>query len=621
VTPVEINQLIALFNAGRYMELEDRATSLVKQYPDSGFSWKVLSVSLQMQGKDSLYALQKTTELLPDDAEAHANLGNAFRDLGRLDEAVARYRQALVLKPDFAETQNNLGNALRDLGQLDDAIASFRLALGIKPDYAEAHYNLGNILLDLGQLDDALASYRRAVALKPDFAEAHNNLGIALQDLGQLDDALASFCRVLEINPDYADAHYNLGNIFNDKCRYDEAETHYRRALTLRPKHAETHNNLGNALRDQGRLDEACLSFETAISIKPDFIESHYSLSALKTYSDCDPHLDMLEQQLPHLAALPPETRIRYWFTLGKVREDLGRYDESFIAYHEGNRLQHAQLATDEAAEDAMLERMMSVFSAEFFAERPQPPHSGKSPIFIVGMPRSGTSLLEQILSTYPGVHGAGELSDMSKVVTAAMPEAAFKHFPDAVAGLFTEDFRRMGEQYTEQIWRHAPTALHITDKMPSNFFYLGMIHLMLPNAKIIHAMRDPMDSCFSCYSRLFLNNNLSYAYDLDALGRYYVRYIKLMRHWHSVLPSNTILDLRYEELVADTEGQARRLLEYLELPWDSRCLDYHQNKRLVKTASVAQVRKPIYHTSLARWKRYEHHLDPLFDLVKDYRG
>jgi hypothetical protein len=235
-------------------------------------------------------------------------------------------------------------------------------------------------------------------------------------------------------------------------------------------------------------------------------------------------------------------------------------------------------------------------------------------------MPRSGTSLLEQILATCPGVYGAGELSELSEVVASAMPGADFRYFPEAVGAMKAQELQRMGEQYLERIWRHAPDAVRITDKMPANYFYVGMIHLMLPGAKIIHAMRDPMDSCFSCYSRLFNESNLSFAYDLGTLGRYYARYITLMRHWQAVLPANTILDMRYEDMVADTETQARRLLAYLGLPWDDRCLAFHQNKRRVITASAAQVRKPIYQTSLARWKRYSEHLAPLLELVKDYR-
>ncbi|HSY29397.1 MAG TPA: sulfotransferase, partial [Burkholderiaceae bacterium] len=247
--------------------------------------------------------------------------------------------------------------------------------------------------------------------------------------------------------------------------------------------------------------------------------------------------------------------------------------------------------------------------------------HPGKAPIFIVGMPRSGTTLLEQILSTHPGVFGAGELKDMNDVVIGAMPGADYMQYPNAVAAFSSEEFRRLGEQYAERVWRNAPEATRITDKMPSNFFYLGMIHLMLPEAKIIHAMRDPMDSCFSCYSRLFNKENVRFAYDLGTLGRYYARYIKLMRHWHEVLPPGTILDLRYEDMVADTEGQARRALAHLDLSWDDSCLDFHQNKRRVKTASLAQVRKPIYKTSVARWKLYEKHLGPLLDIVNEYRN
>jgi hypothetical protein len=329
----------------------------------------------------------------------------------------------------------------------------------------------------------------------------------------------------------------------------------------------------------------------------------------------------MLEKQRPMAEALPLETRIRYWFTLGKAYEDIERYDESFLAYEQGNRLKHALLAGSEAEDDAMLEHIMTVFSRDFFAARPKANQSGKAPIFIVGMPRSGTTLLEQILSTLPGVFGAGELKDMKEVVASAMPGADHTQYPHVVRTFSSEQFPRLGEQYTERVWRHAPEATHIIDKMPSNFFYLGMIHLMLPEAKIIHAMRDPMDSCFSCYSRLFNRENMRFAYDLGTLGRYYARYIRLMRHWHEVLPPGTILDLRYEDMVADMEGQARRALDYLGLPWDEACLEFHHNRRRVKTASLAQVRQPIYKTSVARWKHYQNHLRPLLDIVGRYRN
>jgi hypothetical protein len=315
---------------------------------------------------------------------------------------------------------------------------------------------------------------------------------------------------------------------------------------------------------------------------------------------------------------MPVPERIRYWFALGKAREDVGRYDAAFTAYTEGNRLQHDRLPCDEARADEMLARLIAVFDRDLFAARRDVRGGDKTPIFIVGMPRSGTTLLEQILASHPAVHGAGELPDLNQVIMNA-PARTGRRFPDFVPDLQPEDFRRMGEDYAERLWRLAPGARHITDKMPANFFYIGMIRLMLPQAKIIHAMRDPMDSCFSNYARLF-NDTMEFAYDLGTLGRYYVRYIKLMQHWHAVLTAGSILDLRYEDLVADPAAQARRMLDYVGLPWDDNCLAFHRNQRHVKTASMAQVRKPIYQTSVARWRHFENHLQPLLAIVQAYR-
>jgi len=480
---------------------------------------------------------------------------------------------------------------------------------------------LGTIRRRQGRKDEALMALKRAAELVPDDAEAHNNLGNALRDQYLLAEAEVCYQRALQLQPDFIEARYNLGYIFKEQKRLEEAETQYRRTLELKPDYAPAHNNLGNLLKEQGRLDEARVSLEAAIALEPNLMESHCSLSILKTYQPSDPHPAMLEGLKSKIGSMPVHARIRYWFALGKMREDLAQYDASFAAYKEGNQLQHALLPLNEVAEDVTLERMMAIFSKEFFAHRDRPSGNSRSPIFIVGMPRSGTSLLEQILASYPGIYGAGELSTINEVVMAAMPHGAFENFPNAVPDLTPEEFKRLGQQYSERVARLAPDAMHITDKMPANYYFLGMIYLMFPNAKIIHAMRDPMDSCFSCYSRLFTKQNLPFSYDLGALGRNYVRYIRLMQHWHAVLPPNTVLDLRYEQMVADTEGQARRLLEYLGLPWDERCLSFYENKRRVKTASSAQVRKPIYKTSLARWERYKQYLGDLLDIVKDYRN
>jgi len=537
---------------------------------------------------------------------------------GQFAAAEAVLRQIVHSAPDHHSAWHMLGLLAFEVGNLELASQLIAHAVRLNNAVALYHRNLGELHRRLGRLAEAVAAGERATALAPDDLDAHYNLGLAHTDKGEWDAAIRAYRRALELNPNHGLSWNNLGAALEKKGDLAGAEAAYARAVALNPAHHEAQNNLGAIYSEQGRLEDACRCFEDSIRANPDFIEPHFNLSSLKTYRADDPHLLYLERNLVKAGDMPVKARIRYWFALGKAREDVGHYDEAFAAYAEGNRLQHELLPCDEVRADAMLERLTTVFDRDFFAARRDVPGSDKAPIFIVGMPRSGTTLLEQILASHLAVHGAGELPDLNQVIMDA-PARAERRFPDFVPDLQPDEFRRMGEAYAERVWRLAPGAQHITDKMPANFFYIGMIRLMLPNAKIIHAMRDPMDSCFSNYARLF-NDTMEFAYDLGTLGRYYVRYIKLMRHWHAVLPAGSILDLRYEDMVADTEGQARRILDYLGLPWDDNCLAFHQNKRHVKTASVAQVRKPIYKTSVARWRRFESHLQPLLEIVQAYR-
>lgn len=545
---------------------------------------------------------------------------------GRLGDAEAMLRQILAAAPNFHPAWHTLGLIAYEVGKLPLAVELIAKAIAIDAGVALYHRNAGEMCRRLGSLNEAVAAGIRATALAPNDLDAHYNLGLAYTDRGEWNDAIRFYRRALELNPAHGLSWNNLGAALEKQGNLNEAETAYAKAVKLNPSHHEAQNNLGAVYSEQGRLEEASRCFEDSIKANPDFIEPHFNLSSLKTYREDDPHLLYLERNLNNAASIPVKARIRYWFALGKAREDVGRHDDAFAAYAEGNRLQHELLPCDEVRADEMLERVTALFDREFFAARnsthPAPlPLAGegrKTPIFIVGMPRSGTTLLEQILSSHAAVYGAGELLDMNEVIMSAA--ASWKRFPDFVPGMTAEDFARLGNAYAERVWKLAPDAQCITDKMPANFFYIGMIRLMFPNAKIIHAMRDPMDSCFSNYARLF-NDTMEFAYDLGTLGRYYARYIKLMQHWHAVLPAGSILDLRYEDMVADTEGQARRILDYVGLPWDDNCLAFHHNKRHVKTASVAQVRKPIYKTSVARWQRFEKHLTPLLEIVKNYRG
>ncbi len=366
-TAAEVNALIALYNAGRYAEAESHTRALLGRYPDFGFGWKLLGGILQKQGKEALPAFQKVAELVPDDAEAHFNLGVVLKGLGRLDDAVASYRRAIEIKPDYAEAHGNLGNTLKDLGRLDDAVASYRRAIKIKPDFADAHNNLGTALKDQGQLDEAVASYRRAAALKPDFALAYYNLGNALKDLGQLDDAVASYRRAIEIKPDFADAHNNLGTALKELGRSDAALASYRRVLELRPGFAEAHNNVGVALKDLGQLDQAVTSYRKAIELKPDYAEAHNNLgTVLQTLGQTDAALKSFHQAqelqpqelqyaiyahlllpiIPESSASIADWRNRYQRGITELMNIPGTLDEPgdklggtsfYLAYHNAN--------------------------------------------------------------------------------------------------------------------------------------------------------------------------------------------------------------------------------------------------------------------------------------------
>lgn len=654
----DVALLVGLIKQQQNVQAETFARKLIETDPSNGAIWQALGAALHAQGRfaEAVQAQQQAVTLSPWDAvahyvlgeslmatrqpvlaaesyhlartikphfvDAHFKLGNAMAVQQRLDEAIGAYRDALNIRPDFSEAHANLGFTLMSAARYADAEPHLSKALLVHPDSAAIHNALGVVLYGQTRMAEAANSFRRAIALMPNDAETHVNLGNALRELGSFDEAQASYHRAIALNGTFARTYFELGGSMYVQERYVDAEQNYRRALELKPDYVEACNNLGRSIRRQGRLDEARDYFEAAMALDPHFVEAYCNLASLRTFTPEHSEPGKLEKLAFKLPSLSENMRIRYWFSLGKMREDLGRYDDAFAAYAQGNRLKRTQLSPDEASKITLVENVRTVFDARFFARRSLPEFSGKAPIFIVGMPRSGTSLIEQILSTHPDIYGAGEMPDLESILFAVAVEAGqpVDAYPEITARMTPEQWLRLGDAYIDRVWKLAPNAVRITDKMMSNFHHIGMIRMMLPHAKIIHAMRDPMDSCFSCYATLFSKNNLDFTYDLGDVGRYYARYIELMRHWHAVLPPGSILDLRYEDMVSDTEGQARRLLDYLGLPWDPHCLNFHENKRVVRTASAAQVRRPVYRSSVARWKHFQAHLEPLLEIVKDYR-
>jgi tetratricopeptide (TPR) repeat protein len=548
---------------------------------------------------------------LKPDSEDYYNRGNALRELGRVDEALVSYNKAVALKPDFAEALSNRGNALKELERPEEALASYDKAIALKPDFQD-YYNRGIALKELKRLEEALVSYDKAIALKPDFAEAFSNRAMVLKELNRVEEWLASCDRAVALNPDSAEAHHNRGIALKGLGRLEQALLSCEKSVALKPDFADAHNNLGSVLKDLGRLDEAQAALLKAIDIDPKKSSAYFNLADLKKFAPGDPHLIAMEQLAASPGGLAERDRIELDFVLGKAYADLKDQRRSFQHLLSANARKRATISYNETTALALFDAIEATFSRELIAAKSCGGDLSQRPIFILGMPRSGTTLVEQILASHPMVHGAGELKTFDEIVRAIRgPDGATIPYPKFVPALDRSEMASIGARYLAAIDARAPNDERVTDKMPSNYYLVGLIHLALPNAKIIHTVRDPVDTCISCFSKLFTEGQ-SYTYDLGELGRYYKRYERLMAHWRDVLPPGRILDVRYEDVVADLEAQARRIVSHCELPWDDRCLSFHETDRPVRTASATQVRQPIYSSAVGRWRVYEEFLEPL---------
>jgi tetratricopeptide (TPR) repeat protein len=533
--------------------------------------------------------------IAPRFAEAHNRRGTALWTLGRLDEALDSYRRAVEFQPNLPEAHNNLGMMLRELGRHAEALASQDRALALRPGYWAAHNHRGLALEALDRFDEALAAYDAALALKPDFAEALNNRGNALRALGRPLEALDSHQRALALNMNHAGAHNNLAISLAELGRHDEALDSYDRALALNPGFAEAADNKGLLLTDLGRLDEAAAAIKAAIEINPRRIRSYYNLTQSKRIGQDDLNqVEAMRGLAKDMAALTLHERIDLCFALGKALADLGDHAGAFEALISGNALKRRMIAYDEAATLALFERLRAAYAAERFASARGQGAASAGPVFVLGMPRSGTTLLEQILASHPQVRAFGEVETWLEAVKAAGGRvAATPTAPEVAAELCADDLLGLGRRYLAAMGLAEPSDQRVVNKTTENFRHVGLIHMALPQARIIHARRDPLDTCVSCFSKQF-TGELFYAYDLAELGRYYRAYERLMDHWREVLPPGVMLDVRYEDVVDDLEGQARRIVAHCGLDWDPRCLDFHETARAVRTASAVQVREPI---------------------------
>ncbi|MDZ7830075.1 MAG: sulfotransferase [Halofilum sp. (in: g-proteobacteria)] len=575
-------ELVAAYQAGRHDEVAAGAEAFTRQWPDQVAGWNLLA--------------------------------EGYRLTGRLDEAERACRRALDLDPRSAEAHNNVGNLLRDRHDLETAERAFLHALSIKPGLVEARFNLGNVLRDRGRLSEAVAAYRAAIQQRPGEALYHLSLGVTLREMHEPEAAREALEQALAIRPDQAESRAALGNVLRQLGLVEAARAELDRAIALDPGLKEAHTGLGRLLHVIGDAEAAEVAYRRALDLAPDYARAWYGLTRARRFAPDDPEVASMEALLAR-PEIDDDARMHLHFALGKVGAD-GDDDPDTVMTHfrEGCRLKRATLDYDADDNDRCFERIAQAFPREWIESRRAVGDPTDAPIFVVGMPRSGTTLVEQILSSHARVHGAGERNDLGRLVRELGAKFG-SHYPQWVDDLSESMLRELGHAYRRRVIEPFADADRVVDKMPANFLYLGLIATALPNARIVHVRRDPMDTCLSCFTLLF-SGWQPFSYDLEELGRYYRAYARLMAHWREVLPTGRMLELDYESITGNFEPAVRSLLNHCGLEWDPRCLEFHATERMVTTASTTQVRRPLYRTSVGRWRRYRDQLQPLMDAL-----
>jgi tetratricopeptide (TPR) repeat protein len=576
-----------------------------------------LSRILLQQGahQEAVRELTRVLAEAPEHAYAHLNLGIALGQLGRQKEGLTHLRRAVGLRGQDPVPHIALAVALREDGDRWGAWRQLARAVELGPDLVEAHLEFGYTLAALYRFDEATAAFRRALALQPEMVAVLLALGDSLLRLQQFDEAACCFEKASALDPQLAEPLIGRGHVFLAQGRFDEAEECFTRLRQNAPDLPDGCYGMALCEQHRGRLEEAAAWHERVIAIRPDHSEAHCNLAMVRKFRAGHRASRTIAGLKQLVASQQPTSvdRAALEIALGKIHNDVGDFDAAFHHYKSGNDLRKRQYPTpyDPRSFAIEIDKVISVFTEAFFREMGGIGSESELPVFVVGVTRSGTTLVEQILASHPQVLGRGELDYMRQIVRAT-PErlGTAEAYPQCLAALTRPVATALADEYLARLGDTPGAILRSVDKRPGNFLRLGLIALLFPRARIIQCVRDPVDTCLSSY---FLGNRFApFANDLAWLGRYYRDYQRVMAHYHAVLP-NPILDIPYEALTADQEGWTRKLVDFLGLPWDERCLAFDKTERAVSTPSFWQVRQPIYRSSIGRWRPYRKHLGPLF--------
>lgn len=547
----------------------------------------------------------------PKFPEAHNNLANALRALRRQEEALVEYSRAIELRAAYPEALSNLGCTLRELGRLEESEKALRMAIGARPTYVDAFNNLAMTLWERKQPEEALGVLARSMAIQPDRPEAMIVMASYLLDLGRTKGALYACQRALRNKPDHHGALNLMGRICRDLEDLTGSIEYCRKALDIRSDAPDVLNNLGISLLEIGDLDGATQALSRAAELDPHSIATYINLASAKKFKSGDPEIAVLETALQR-EHLNEDQRLSLHYSLGKAYDDVKEYHKAFEQFMAGATVKRKQLTYDEMPTLRLFDRIKHVFTPKLLEEQAGFGDPNLRPIFIVGMPRSGSTLIEQILASHPEIYGAGEVKYLHQgVLEVDKMFGSAVRYPELMHLLEHSQLQAIATHYRDNLPELPEGKTRITDKMLTNYYYVGLIYLLFPNARIIHCKRNAVDTCISCYSKMF-REDMPYTYDLKEIAHYYQKYSELMDYWKSVLPKSYILEVRYEEVVGNLEQEARKIVAHCDLEWDAACLDFHKTDRPVKTASVTQVRQPLYASSVERWRNYGDLVHPL---------
>lgn len=597
-------------------EAEKPLSRAVKLFPSDPRAHEGLAEVFMIQGKltAALESLQQAKKLQPDSPSIRLKLGKVLAGIGRDDEAGQAFEESFALTP-HRETLVK-GLQLQRMGDLKQAEKQYRSVLSQDPDDVDALRLLAGLAMRAKQWGDAEVMLNKALGLAPDFYQGWMDLGLANQEQDQTEAALRAYNKAMVLEPEFAAPYTAAGTANAMAGRHDEAIALFKQALERQEDHAGALAGLGHVLKTIGQYEESIAAYRRCAELNPDHGEAYWSLANLKTFEFSNNEVTKMQEMIENPALLN-EPKVNFLFALGKAREDRKQFDAAFEHYQRGNELRRSAESYDPVSTMDTHDRLIEVFSADFFAQRSDWGHGSNAPIFIVGLPRSGSTLLEQILASHSQVEGTHELPELSRAAKSTRRYGVGERsYPKAVLDMNLEESIKVGERYLLNSKRHRhEDSLHFTDKLPNNFAHIGLLQLILPNAKIIDARRHPLDSCMGTYKQLFARGQ-PFSYDLYELGEFYLEYRRLMSHWNEVLPGK-VLQVQYEQVVDDLENQVRRILDFCELPFEQSCVDFHQSDRAVKTASSEQVRQPIYRSAVQSWRRFEQHLGPLVEILE----